>query len=85
MIVFYKFSNYMNCKILGNNWGQCSDGTGKVGCGPQETFRGCSDVRIRQEKRFTYAQVKRPEMTETNVPFTFYLYAVNKCVIYLII
>jgi len=30
----------------GNNWGQCEDGSYGDGCGPQETFRGCSDVRI---------------------------------------
>ncbi|XP_049536621.1 uncharacterized protein LOC125951690 [Anopheles darlingi] len=32
--------------VAGNNWGYCSDGTGKLGCGPQETFKTCSDVRI---------------------------------------
>ncbi|CAL8117189.1 unnamed protein product [Orchesella dallaii] len=30
----------------GNNWGECGNGSGAVGCGPQETFRGCSDVSI---------------------------------------
>ncbi|XP_015904848.2 uncharacterized protein [Parasteatoda tepidariorum] len=30
----------------GNNWGRCENGTSKVGCGPQETFRGCADVAI---------------------------------------
>lgn len=24
----------------------CDDGSGAVGCGPQEHFRGCSDIRI---------------------------------------
>lgn len=32
--------------IAGNNWGMCEDGTGAVGCGPQEEFRACSDVSI---------------------------------------
>lgn len=31
----------------GNNWGICPDGTGRVGCGPQETFRACSDIKIK--------------------------------------
>ncbi|XP_021964180.1 uncharacterized protein LOC110859526 [Folsomia candida] len=31
----------------GNNWGDCGNGTSATGCGPQETFRGCSDIRIR--------------------------------------
>lgn len=30
----------------GNRWGQCSDGTQGLGCGPQEMFRACSDVSI---------------------------------------
>ncbi|KAG8199105.1 hypothetical protein JTE90_016242 [Oedothorax gibbosus] len=30
----------------GNNWGRCENGTSKVGCGPQETFRGCADIAI---------------------------------------
>ncbi|XP_035893117.1 uncharacterized protein LOC118503682 [Anopheles stephensi] len=32
--------------VAGNNWGYCDDGTGKLGCGPQETFKTCSDIRI---------------------------------------
>ncbi|KAG8228485.1 hypothetical protein J437_LFUL009350 [Ladona fulva] len=30
----------------GNSWGKCEDGTEAVGCGPQETFRTCSDIAI---------------------------------------
>ncbi|OQR75717.1 hypothetical protein BIW11_00726 [Tropilaelaps mercedesae] len=30
----------------GNNWGTCENGTQAVGCGPQETFRGCADVSV---------------------------------------
>lgn len=31
----------------GNSWGWCTDGTGgRLGCGPQETFRTCSDIEI---------------------------------------
>lgn len=32
--------------VAGNNWGDCGNGTGKLGCGPQEHFRTCSDIRI---------------------------------------
>ncbi|KAK4319033.1 hypothetical protein Pmani_010012 [Petrolisthes manimaculis] len=32
--------------VAGNNWGQCQDGTGALGCGPQEEFRACADVAI---------------------------------------
>jgi len=31
----------------GNSWGTCPNtGESCIGCGPQETFRGCSDIRI---------------------------------------
>lgn len=33
--------------ILGNSWGVCDNGSGQLGCGPQENFRGCSDIGIR--------------------------------------
>ncbi len=33
----------------GNNWGFCADGSGALGCGPQETFRACADVAIHDE------------------------------------
>lgn len=32
--------------IAGNNWGMCPNGTGAVGCGPQEEFRSCADIAI---------------------------------------
>ncbi|KAL1454433.1 hypothetical protein WDU94_010691 [Cyamophila willieti] len=32
--------------IAGNNWGMCPNGTGAVGCGPQEEFRACADIQI---------------------------------------
>ena len=35
--------------VCGNNWGVCDDGTGALGCGAQEHFRACSDIRIEGE------------------------------------
>lgn len=35
--------------VAGNNWGNCPDGAGRVGCGPQEEFRGCADVKITED------------------------------------
>ncbi|GAB6020732.1 hypothetical protein CHUAL_003396 [Chamberlinius hualienensis] len=32
--------------VAGNNWGTCPNGEVGMGCGPQETFRACSDVSI---------------------------------------
>lgn len=39
----------------GNNWGVC-DGEpyGRLGCGPQETFRACSDVSILADEEPTF-------------------------------
>ena len=34
----------------GNSWGICPNGKGKVGCGPQETFRACADIAIGQDQ-----------------------------------
>merc|ERR1711909_132001 len=30
----------------GNDWGTCANGTEAVGCGPQEQFRACADIKI---------------------------------------
>ncbi|CAH2093566.1 unnamed protein product [Euphydryas editha] len=46
--------------IAGNNWGTCANGTGAVGCGPQEEFRACADIAI--EDRFS-TTTKRPRPT----------------------
>lgn len=32
--------------VVGNSWGICGNGTGAIGCGAQENFRGCSDIRV---------------------------------------
>jgi len=29
-----------------NTWGMCEDGSTGLGCGPQETFKGCSDISV---------------------------------------
>uniref|UniRef100_A0A336KRD7 CSON009774 protein n=1 Tax=Culicoides sonorensis TaxID=179676 RepID=A0A336KRD7_CULSO len=36
--------------VAGNNWGTCENGTQALGCGPQEHFRTCSDISIRNTK-----------------------------------
>ncbi|CAG0907088.1 unnamed protein product [Darwinula stevensoni] len=40
--------------VAGNNWGMCRNGTGALGCGPQEEFRACSDVAIEGEGEITH-------------------------------
>ena len=35
--------------FAGNNWGKCPDGNSGLGCGPQETFRGCADIAIHKD------------------------------------
>lgn len=32
--------------FLGNTWGICANGTGAIGCGDQEMFRNCADIKI---------------------------------------
>ncbi|KAJ9589726.1 hypothetical protein L9F63_017065 [Diploptera punctata] len=32
--------------VAANSWGTCINGTQDTGCGPQETFRSCSDITI---------------------------------------
>lgn len=39
--------------IAENNWGTCEDGTEKLGCGDQEEFFGCSDIRILTPEEFS--------------------------------
>ncbi|XP_011166939.1 uncharacterized protein LOC105200861 [Solenopsis invicta] len=51
---YYKLPEGLTCAqcvfqwryIAGNNWGDCGNGTGAVGCGPQEEFRACADIVI---------------------------------------
>ncbi|XP_031363886.1 uncharacterized protein LOC102674862 isoform X1 [Apis dorsata] len=51
---FYKLPDDLTCAqcvfqwryVAGNNWGDCGNGTGAVGCGPQEEFRACADITI---------------------------------------
>ena len=38
----------------GNNWGNCRNGTGAMGCGNQETFRTCSDIKIMEHSEKLY-------------------------------
>jgi len=38
--------NLLYVMVSGNSWGLCEDGTGALGCGPQETFRTCSDISL---------------------------------------
>lgn len=32
--------------LAGNTWGICANGTGAMGCGDQEMFRNCADIKI---------------------------------------
>lgn len=45
--------------IAGNNWGTCENGTGAVGCGPQEEFRACADIAV-GDKYATTTRRPRP-------------------------
>ncbi|KAK0080469.1 hypothetical protein PV325_013900 [Microctonus aethiopoides] len=70
---FYKLPDDLNCEqcvfqwryIAGNNWGECGNGTGAVGCGPQEEFRGCADIAIDNNFPILPSPTKKP--TKPNV------------------
>lgn len=32
--------------VAGNNWGKCKNDDSRIGCGPQEEFRACSDIAL---------------------------------------
>ena len=40
----------------GNSWGDCPDGSKETGCGPQETFRGCADIKIYDRRLLTQSK-----------------------------
>lgn len=47
----------------GNNWGICPDGKGKLGCGRQETFRACADVKIGNGERYDILSSEEKSVT----------------------
>lgn len=52
----------------GNNWGTSKNGTSCVGCGSQETFRGCADVAISGYRGFDdAAPPKRPQNARPSI------------------
>ena len=54
--------------IAGNNWGRCSDGLYRVGCGPQETYINCADVAIVPANDLEYGHFL-PEIPNVHAPF----------------
>ena len=49
--------------VAGNNWGVCKDGSGKVGCGPQEEFRACADIQISEGNNNNNSWSNGPEVS----------------------
>ncbi|XP_068250185.1 alpha-amylase-like [Palaemon carinicauda] len=54
--------------VAGNNWGICPDGSGSLGCGPQEEFRACADVAISAQKSRSWYSTPKPEVPPTLSP-----------------
>ncbi|XP_011499356.1 PREDICTED: uncharacterized protein LOC105363384 isoform X2 [Ceratosolen solmsi marchali] len=78
-ISYYKLPVDLKCKqcvfqwryIAGNNWGNCDNGSGAVGCGPQEEFRACADIAIdNDEFQISTYSVKIPT-TSSNLDLPF--------------
>ncbi|XP_032792012.2 uncharacterized protein LOC116928978 [Daphnia magna] len=61
--------------VAGNRWGDCSNGTQALGCGPQETFRACSDVAIFPAGAVPVATTVQPLPPTTGIPCTNYVAA----------
>lgn len=52
----------------GNNWGVCANGTGALGCGPQEQFRGCADISIEPQPTVqTVSESTLPPATQSTL------------------
>ncbi|XP_015592756.1 uncharacterized protein LOC107266619 [Cephus cinctus] len=70
---YYKLPDDLTCAqcvfqwryVAGNNWGDCGNGTGAVGCGPQEEFRACADVTIGDDEETLPPRPVTPEMGPT--------------------
>ncbi|KAK7081127.1 hypothetical protein SK128_027953 [Halocaridina rubra] len=43
--------------VTGHSWGMCTNGRGKLGCGPQLTFVNCADVRILPKGQVSFDSV----------------------------
>ena len=51
-----KLPDNLNCEqcilqwtyVTGNSWGVDENGIGCTGCGPQENFRSCADIKIKK-------------------------------------
>jgi hypothetical protein len=55
------------CKLQGNTWGTCDDGSQQTGCGPQEHFINCADVSIVPSgHKFKNSLWLDPEMTSSS-------------------
>ncbi|XP_011143909.1 uncharacterized protein LOC105185819 [Harpegnathos saltator] len=71
---YYKLPEGLTCAqcvfqwryVAGNNWGDCGNGTGAVGCGPQEEFRACADITINDNETSLLPKLpKQPTTTFT--------------------
>ncbi|XP_018009620.1 uncharacterized protein LOC108667142 [Hyalella azteca] len=52
--------------VAGNDWGICYDGSGALGCGPQEEFRACADVSISADRGSHPAREARRRTTHAS-------------------
>lgn len=52
--------------VAGNNWGICDDGSGAVGCGPQEEFRSCSDITLTLDSPIRLGRPLFPSSTQSS-------------------
>ncbi len=54
--------------VTGNSWGIGEDGKGCVGCGPQENFRSCADIKV--ASKTAAPSTEMPKTSTTEMPKT---------------
>jgi len=62
-----------------NNYGICQNGTGAIGCGHQEQFRGCSDVAILSEDTKEIDRNPSSKFDKDIIPAISYLNGTKRC------
>ena len=70
------------CIETGNSWGIGANGIGCIGCGPQEEFYACADVRISEQGGHVAIPTTPAPPTSTSVSWKA-IYILYICVILL--
>lgn len=74
--------NKLLFKLIGNSWGMCDDGTENIGCGNQEIFRSCADIRILPAESSNEVPLKISDKnSESSNANSFKIYENQPCIV----